>query len=68
MERSLGKAQRSSEADALLGIATKLSVRMSEAFDLYCHKIKVGDHKGKAPIQRENWRKVKFAWSKRKAY
>ena len=59
LERSLGKAHQSSEADALLGIAPKPSVRLSEAFDLYCNKITVGDHKGKSPAQRENWRKVK---------
>lgn len=59
LESSLGTRQAVPETDALLGTAPKASIPISEAFDLYCDKISIGDQKGKSPDQRRNWRKVK---------
>ena len=59
LECSVGKPHAKAEADALIGTAPKASLTITEAFNLYCEKITVGDHKGKSPTQRESWRKVK---------
>ena len=59
LESSLGTRQAVPETDALLGTAPKASMPISEAFELYCDKISIGDRKGKSPDQRRNWRKVK---------
>jgi len=59
LESSLNTRQAVPETDALLGTAPKASIPISEAFDLYCDKISIGDQKGKSPDQRRNWRKVK---------
>ncbi len=59
LESSLGTRQAVPETDALLGTAPKASIPISEAFELYCDKISIGDQKGKSPDQRRNWRKVK---------
>ena len=59
LEGSLSTRQAVPETDALLGTAPKASIPISEAFELYCDKISIGDQKGKSPDQRRNWRKVK---------
>jgi len=59
LQSSLRKPQEIAETDALIGTAPKTSIKISEAFELYCDKITVGDLKGKSPAQRKNWRKVK---------
>jgi len=59
LEGSIGTRQAIPETDALLGTAPKASIPISEAFELYCDKISIGDQKGKSPDQRRNWRKVK---------
>lgn len=59
LEGSLGTRQEAVETDALLGTAPKASITISEAFDLYCDNITIGDLKGKSPDQRRSWRKVK---------
>ena len=54
LQNRLRKPQAVAETEALIGTAPKVSIRVSEAFDLYCDKITVGDLKGKSPAQRKN--------------
>ena len=59
LQNCLRKPQAVAETEALIGTAPKVSIKISEAFELYCDKITVGDLKGKSSAQRKNWRKVK---------
>ena len=47
------------EAEALLGGAQEPKVTVSEAFDLYCDEIAVGDLINKSPKQKKLWMKTK---------
>ena len=48
------------EAEALLGGAPTPSVLLSEAFDLYCDEIAVGELLAKSPNQKRAWKKTKL--------
>ncbi len=48
------------DAEAVLGIAPKPSVTISQAFDLYCDKIAVSELIGKSASQKASWKKVKL--------
>ena len=48
------------EADAVLGLVKRPSVKISQAMDLYCGEIAVGDLLGKSEEQKKSWRKVKM--------
>jgi len=47
------------EADAVLGLVKRPSVKISQAMDLYCGEIAVGDLLGKSEEQKRSWRKSK---------
>ncbi len=48
------------EADAVLGLVNRPSVKISQAMNLYCEEIAVGDLLGKSEEQKKSWRKVKM--------
>ena len=48
------------DADAVLGLIERPSVKISQAMDLYCEEIAVGDLLGKSDEQKKSWRKVKM--------
>jgi integrase len=48
------------EADAVLGLVKRPSVKIIEAMNLYCEEIAVGDLLGKSEEQKKSWRKVKM--------
>jgi len=56
-----GKASRreQKEAEALLGAIDVPSVTITEAFDIYCDEIAVGDYLNKSPKQKKMWLKTK---------
>lgn len=47
------------QADAVLGLVEPTTVKISEAFDIYCTKICAVDLKGKSDNQIKSWTKVK---------
>ncbi len=47
------------EVEALLGGTTPQKLKVSDAFDLYCKEIAVGDLHGKSSKQKKDWEKVK---------
>ena len=51
--------EESAEAEALLGGAPAPSVTISEAFDIYCDEIAIGDLLNKSPNQKRAWKKTK---------
>lgn len=58
-DRGVKTAQESAEAEALLGGAAVPSVTVSEAFDIYCDEIAIGDLLNKSPNQKRAWKKTK---------
>lgn len=48
------------DADAVLGLIERPSVKISQAMSLYCEEIAVGDLLGKSDEQKKSWRKVKM--------
>jgi len=47
------------EVEALLGGTNPKSIRVSEAFNLYCKEIAIGDLHGKSAKQKKDWEKIK---------
>ena len=47
------------DAEALLGVIPKPHILISQAFELYCNEIAVGDLLGKSPTQAKDWKKIK---------
>jgi len=50
---------RQDEAEAVLGIAPKPSIPITQAFEIYCNQIAVSDLLGKSVTQRAEWKKIK---------
>ncbi len=48
------------EADAVLGLVERPSVKISKAMELYCDEIAVSELLGKSEEQKKSWRKVKM--------
>lgn len=48
------------DADAVLGLVERPSVKISQAMDLYCEEIAVSELLGKSEEQKKSWRKVKM--------
>lgn len=48
------------DADAVLGLVERPSVKISQAMDLYCEEIAVSELLGKSDEQKKSWRKVKM--------
>lgn len=48
------------EADAVLGLVERPSVKISEAMRIYCEEIAVSELLGKSDEQKKSWRKVKM--------
>jgi integrase len=48
------------DAEAVLGIAPKPSVTLTQAFDIYCDKIEMAEMLGKSEAQKRDWRKIKY--------
>jgi len=48
------------EADAVLGLVERPSVKISKAMELYCDEIAVSELLGKSDEQKKSWRKVKM--------
>ena len=48
------------EAEAILGGVERPSVSVTEAFEVYCDEIAIGDLLNKSPGQRKLWRKTKL--------
>lgn len=57
---SRAKPPTEDNAKALLGKASKPSVTLTQAFDIYCNQIAVSDLLGKSEAQKKSWRKVKL--------
>lgn len=53
------KVASKNDAEALLGVIPKPHVLISQAFELYCNEIAVGDVLGKSANQASDWKKVK---------
>jgi integrase len=51
--------EEAAEAEALLGGAPVPSVLLSEAFEIYCDEIAIGDLLNKSPNQKRAWKKTK---------
>lgn len=47
------------EVEALLGGTIPKSLKISDAFDLYCKEIAIGDLHGKSAKQKKDWEKIK---------
>ena len=47
------------EAEAVLGIAPKPSIPITQAFETYCNEIAVSDLLGKSVRQKADWKKIK---------
>jgi len=48
------------DADAVLGLVERPSLKISQAMDLYCEQIAVSELLGKSDEQKKPWRKVKM--------
>ena len=48
------------DAEAVLGIAPKPSITITQAFDIYCEKIELAEMLGKSESQKRDWRKIKY--------
>ena len=48
------------EVEALLGGPKPVATVISEAFEIYCRDLEIGDLKGKSRVQQKAWRKVKY--------
>lgn len=57
---SRGRPPTTENAGALLGSINRPSVTLSQAFEMYCNQIAVGELLGKSDAQKKSWKKVKL--------
>jgi integrase len=53
------KVATKNDAEALLGVIPKPHILLSQAFEVYCDEIAIGDVLGKSKTQASDWKKVK---------